>query len=91
MLATEIRTRPAPCADLDLRVRYPSPTFDNKLVYLIRDWQISGTTTLRDGLAVPDSYFDADATESVTSHTYFNCVAPIPYQLHDFTHALRVP
>jgi len=62
----------------------PSPKTENVLGYLIRDWQISGTTTLRDGLAAPLLTFgDEDGVGN--NHTYFNCVGPIHYQLQDFT------
>jgi Carboxypeptidase regulatory-like domain/TonB dependent receptor len=62
----------------------PSPKIDNKFGYVLRDWQISGTTTLRDGLAAPILTF-GDESGVGNFHTYFNCVAPIHYQLHDFT------
>jgi Carboxypeptidase regulatory-like domain len=62
----------------------PTPKIGNKFGYVIRDWQISGTTTLRDGLSTPLLTFgDEDGVGNF--HTYFNCVAPIRYQLRDPT------
>jgi hypothetical protein len=61
----------------------PTPKIDNKFGYVIRDWQISGTTTLRDGLAAP--LLTGNDEDGVGNfHTYFNCVAPIHYQLKNF-------
>jgi TonB dependent receptor len=61
----------------------PSPKIDNKFGYVIRDWQISGTTTLRDGLAAPILTGD-DQNGVGNFRTYFDCVAPIHYQLKNF-------
>ncbi|MGH9685139.1 MAG: carboxypeptidase regulatory-like domain-containing protein [Candidatus Acidiferrales bacterium] len=60
----------------------PSPKTQNKFGYALRDWQISGTTTFRDGLAAPLLTF-ADESGVGNFHTRFNCVAPIHYQLAD--------
>src|ERR1700730_16125524 len=46
--------------------------------------QVSGTTTLRDGLAAPLLTF-GDESGVGNFHTRFNCIAPIHYQLRDFT------
>ena len=62
----------------------PSPKLENKLGYLIRDWQLSGTTTLRDGMAAP-LLTGADEDGIGNGHTYFDCVGPIHYQLQNFT------
>ena len=62
----------------------PSPKIDNGFGYVLKDWQISGTTTMRDGLATPLLTF-ADESGVGNFHTRFDCVGPIHYQLSDFT------
>jgi len=62
----------------------PSPKLAGALGYALRDWQVSGTTTLRDGLAAPLLTF-GDESGVGNFHTRFNCVAPIHYQLRDLT------
>ncbi len=62
----------------------PSPKIQNKFGYVLRDWQISGTTTMRDGLAAPLLTF-GDQSGVGNQSTRFDCVAPIHYQLKDFT------
>ena len=62
----------------------PSPKMQNKFGYLLRDWQISGTTTMRDGLATPLLTF-GDESGVGNQSTRFNCIGPIHYQLKDFT------
>jgi Carboxypeptidase regulatory-like domain len=62
----------------------PSPKKEGMLGYAIRDWQVSGTTTLRDGLAAP-LLTGADEDGVGNGHTYFDCVGPIHYQLQNFT------
>lgn len=62
----------------------PSPKMENALGYVLRDWQISGTTTMRDGLAAPLLTFGNESGVG-NSSTRFNCIAPIHYQLKDFT------
>jgi hypothetical protein len=62
----------------------PAPKLDNAFGYVIKDWQISGTTTMRDGLATPLLTF-ADESGVGNFHTRFDCVGPIHYQLSDFT------
>jgi hypothetical protein len=60
----------------------PAPKLDNKFEYVLKDWQLSGTTTMRDGLAAPLLTF-ADESGVGNFNTRFNCVAPIHYQLRD--------
>jgi len=60
------------------------------LSYLARDWQLSGTTTLRDGFAAPLLTF-GDESGVGNFHTRPNCVGPIHYQLSDFTQPYASP
>ncbi len=62
----------------------PQPKTLSRLAYALKDWQFSGTTTLRDGLAAPLLTF-GDESGVGNFHTRFNCIAPIHYQLRDFT------
>ena len=62
----------------------PSPKLAGVLGYALKDWQLSGTTTLRDGLAAPLLTF-GDESGVGNFHTRFNCIAPIHYQLRDLT------
>ncbi len=62
----------------------PHPKTNNALGYALKDWQLSGTTTLRAGLATPLLTF-GDESGVGNFHTRFNCVGPIHYQLRDFT------
>jgi len=61
----------------------PHPKTGNMLATVLKEWQVSGTTTLRDGLAAPLLTF-GDESGVGNNHTRFNCVAPIHYQLRDF-------
>jgi hypothetical protein len=61
----------------------PYPKTGNMLATVLKDWQVSGTTTLRDGLAAPLLTF-GDESGVGNNHTRFNCIAPIHYQLRDF-------
>jgi hypothetical protein len=61
----------------------PWPKSSSKAVYLVKDWQISGTTTLRDGLATPVLTFGGESGIS-SFHERPNCVGPIHYQLKVF-------
>ncbi|MGH9734125.1 MAG: TonB-dependent receptor domain-containing protein [Candidatus Acidiferrales bacterium] len=63
---------------------FPSPRSDGFLGLAGRNWQVSGTTTLRDGLAAPLLTF-GDESGVGNFHERYNCVAPIHYQLKDFT------
>lgn len=62
----------------------PHPKTDNMLAFALKDWQVSGTTTMRDGLAAPLLTF-GDESGVGNFHTRFNCIGPIHYQLQDFT------
>jgi hypothetical protein len=62
----------------------PSPKSSSMLSYAAKDWQISGTTTLRDGLAAPLLTF-GDESGVGNFHERYNCVGPITYQLKNFT------
>jgi hypothetical protein len=62
----------------------PYPKIENKFGYVLKDWQLSGTTTMRDGLAAPLLTF-GDESGVGNFHTRFDCIAPIHYQLRDFT------
>jgi hypothetical protein len=61
----------------------PSPKSEGMLAYAGKDWQISGTTTLRDGLAAPLLTF-GDESGVGNNHERYNCVGPITYQLKNF-------
>ena len=57
---------------------------------LTRNWQLSGTTTFRDGLAAPVLTFGGESgTQSF--HERPNCVGPIRYQLRDLTQPYVLP
>jgi hypothetical protein len=60
----------------------PSPKIDNALGYVLKDWQLSGTTTMRDGLATPLLTF-GDQSGVGNNNTRFDCIAPFHYQLRD--------
>jgi hypothetical protein len=61
----------------------PSPKTGNAFAYAAKDWQVSGTTTFRDGFAAPLLTF-GDESGVGNNHTRYNCVAPIHYQLSNF-------
>jgi hypothetical protein len=62
----------------------PNPKLQGAFGYALRDWQFSGTTTMRDGLAAPLLTFgDEDGVGNF--HTRFNCIAPIHYQLRNLS------
>ena len=61
----------------------PFPKSENKAVYLVKDWQISGTTTLRDGLATPVLTFGGESGVQ-NFHERPDCIGPIRYQLSVF-------
>jgi hypothetical protein len=54
----------------------PSPKTGNAFAYVAKDWQVSGTTTFRDGFAAPLLTFGDESGVS-NNHTRYNCVAPI--------------
>ena len=68
----------------------PSPKGTGALLYVAKDWQFSGTITLRDGFAAPLLTFD-DQSGVGNDHTYYNCVGPIQYQLSNFTQPYASP
>ncbi len=68
----------------------PSPKMSGTLPYLAKDWQVSGTTTLRDGFATPLLTF-GDESGVGNFHTRYNCIGPIHYQLSDFTQPYASP
>jgi Carboxypeptidase regulatory-like domain len=62
----------------------PSPKLGSKLSFALRNWQVSGTTTFRDGLAAP--VLTANNSSGIFSfHERPDCVGPFHYQLKDFT------
>ena len=61
----------------------PSPKTGGAFAYLAKDWQVSGTTTFRDGFAAPLLTF-GDESGVGNNHTRYNCVGPIHYQLSNF-------
>jgi hypothetical protein len=68
----------------------PSPRPGTPLAVLLRNWQISGTTTFRDGLATPVLTFGGESGVD-NFHERPNCVGPIRYQLSDFTQPYVLP
>jgi Carboxypeptidase regulatory-like domain len=52
--------------------------------YALRDWQLSGTTTLRDGQAAPLLLADG-ISGTLSFHERPNCEGPFHYQLKNFT------
>ena len=68
----------------------PSPRGSGALLYLAKDWQYSGTITLRDGFAAPLLTFD-DQSGVGNGHTYYDCVGPIHYQLSNFSQPYASP
>jgi hypothetical protein len=63
--------------------RLPSPKHEGALGYALRDWQLSGTTTLRDGLATPVLTF-GNSSGIGAGRDRPDCVGPIHYQLSNF-------
>lgn len=68
----------------------PSPRAGGVLSYLAKDWQLSGTTTFRDGFAAPLLTF-GDESGVGNFHTRYDCVGPIHYQLKDFSQPYASP
>jgi hypothetical protein len=64
--------------------RIPSPKIGNFVGPVLKDWQLSGTTTFRDGLASPVLTFGGESGVD-NFHERPNCIGPIRYQLKDFT------
>ncbi|MBZ5664135.1 MAG: TonB-dependent receptor [Acidobacteriia bacterium] len=68
----------------------PALSQDKILRSATKDWQISGTTTFRDGLASPVLTFGGESgTQSF--HERPNCIGPIHYQLRDLTKSYVLP
>jgi Carboxypeptidase regulatory-like domain/TonB dependent receptor len=70
--------------------RIPNPRFSNFSGAVLKDWQISGTTTFRDGLATPVLTFGGESGVD-NFHERPNCIGPIHYQLTDFTQPYVLP
>ncbi len=70
--------------------RIPGPKMGNFADSVLKDWQVSGTTTLRDGLASPVLTFGGESGVG-NFHERPNCVGPIRYQLKDFTQPYVLP
>ena len=62
----------------------PSPKLHGALGYVLKDWQVSGTTTMRDGLAAPLLTF-GDESGVGNFHTRFDCVGSDSLPVEGFT------
>ena len=83
-------TAPKPSADAMTPYQLPFPKNGNRFTYVLKDWQISGTTTFRDGLAAP--VLTADGGSGTDNfHERPDCVGPIRYQLKDFSQPYVLP
>ncbi|MGH9498029.1 MAG: TonB-dependent receptor domain-containing protein [Terriglobales bacterium] len=70
--------------------RIPGTKFGNFADQILKDWQLSGTTTMRDGLASPVLTFGGESGVD-NFHERPNCIGPIRYQLKDFTQPYVLP
>jgi hypothetical protein len=70
--------------------RIPGPKIGNFVGSVLNDWQLSGTTTFRDGLASPVLTFGGESGVD-NFHERPNCIGPIRYQLTDFTQPYVLP
>lgn len=70
--------------------RIPGPKFGNFTDQVLKDWQLSGTTTMRDGLSTPVLTFGGESGVD-NFHERPNCIGPIHYQLKDFTQPYVLP
>jgi hypothetical protein len=68
----------------------PSPKVGGKLSFALRDWQVSGTTTFRDGLAAPVIAAN-NSSGTYNFHERPDCVGPIHYQLKNFAQSYVLP
>ena len=68
----------------------PTPKVDNKVALFIKDWQVSGTTTYRDGLATPVLTFGDEAGVGNSSERP-DCVGPFHYNRKNFVDAMGNP
>jgi len=62
----------------------PSPKVGSKASFVLRNWQLSGTTTFRDGLAAP-VLSGVNSSGTYNGHERPNCVRPFHYQLANFS------
>lgn len=70
--------------------RIPGPKFGNFTDQVLKDWQLSGTTTMRDGLSTPVLTFGGESGVD-NFHERPDCIGPIHYQLKDFTQPYVLP
>jgi hypothetical protein len=68
----------------------PGPKSQSKLAYALRNWQIAGTTSFRDGLASPVLSFDGGSGTD-NFHERPDCIGPIRYQLSDLSQPYVLP
>jgi len=68
----------------------PGPRASGALAYIAKDWQLSGTTTFRDGFAAPLLTF-GDESGVGNFRGRYDCVGPIHYQLSDFSQPYASP
>ena len=68
----------------------PALSHDKILRSATKDWQISGTTSFRDGLASPVLTFGGESG-TLSFHERPNCIGPIHYQLNDLTKSYVLP
>jgi len=68
----------------------PAPATGNALAAVVRHWQVSGTTTFRDGLATPLLTFGGESGVD-NFHERPNCIGPVHYQLTDLTQPYVLP
>jgi len=70
--------------------RVPGPKIGRFIDTALKDWQVSGTTTFRDGFASPVLTFGGESGVD-NFHERPNCIGPIRYQLSDFTQPYVLP
>jgi hypothetical protein len=68
----------------------PIPKMDSRAAIFLKDWQVSGTTTYRDGLAAPVLTF-ADLAGVGNANDRPNCVGPFHYNLKTFFDSMGNP
>ncbi|HKU23465.1 MAG TPA: TonB-dependent receptor [Terriglobales bacterium] len=68
----------------------PAPHLGAALTTVLKNWQVSGTTTFRDGLATPLLTFGGESGVD-NFHERPNCIGPIRYQLTNFTQPYVLP
>jgi Carboxypeptidase regulatory-like domain/TonB dependent receptor len=67
----------------------PSPKWEGAASIVLRNWQLAGTTTYRDGLATP-VLAGGNVSGIFSNHDRPNCVGPFHYQLQDFSQSYVV-